>query len=147
MGTVSHVPSPSAPRHCAPRSHHSPKEGSKTRSVSYAQDSQSKSTVPEDLAEAPAKSPRAAAFFKTLESNNRYAILFRVHTAKNSATRGAAGRAVRLVRLLDAPDDIPLLAPMIERELPYRIVQSPGGRVLRQIGIPHGKDAARLRAG
>jgi AraC-like DNA-binding protein len=40
---------------------------------------------------------------------------------------------LRLVRLLDAPGDIPLLAPMIERELLYRIMQSPGGGVLRQI--------------
>jgi AraC-like DNA-binding protein len=40
---------------------------------------------------------------------------------------------VRLVRLLDEPHDIPLLAPMIERELLYRVLQSPGGPVLRQI--------------
>ena len=40
---------------------------------------------------------------------------------------------VRLVRLLDAPHDIPLLAPMIERELLYRVLQSAGGPVLRQI--------------
>jgi AraC-like DNA-binding protein len=49
------------------------------------------------------------------------------------ATREMRDALVRLVRLLDAPDDIPLLAPMIERELLYRIVQSPGGGVLRQI--------------
>ena len=40
---------------------------------------------------------------------------------------------LRLIRLLDAPADVPLLAPMIERELLYRVVQSPRGVVLRQM--------------
>lgn len=40
---------------------------------------------------------------------------------------------VRLLRLLDAPADVPLLAPMIERELLYRVLQSPRGAVLRQL--------------
>jgi len=39
---------------------------------------------------------------------------------------------LRLVRLVEAPDDAPLLAPMIERELLYRALQSERGRVLRQ---------------
>lgn len=39
----------------------------------------------------------------------------------------------RLLRLLDAPHDAPLLAPMFERELLYRVLQSPRGVVLRQI--------------
>jgi AraC-like DNA-binding protein len=39
---------------------------------------------------------------------------------------------LRLVRLVEAPDDVPLLAPMIERELLYRALQSEHGRVLRQ---------------
>jgi uncharacterized protein YdeI (YjbR/CyaY-like superfamily) len=54
-----------------------------------AYDSQSRSTVPPDLAKALAANPRAAAFFKTLESYNRYAILFRIHTAKKPETRTA----------------------------------------------------------
>jgi uncharacterized protein YdeI (YjbR/CyaY-like superfamily) len=54
-----------------------------------AYDSQSRSTVPPDLAEALAANPRAARFFGTLESHNRYAILFRVHTAKKPETRAA----------------------------------------------------------
>jgi uncharacterized protein YdeI (YjbR/CyaY-like superfamily) len=54
-----------------------------------AYDSQSRATVPPDLAEALAANPRAAAFFGTLESRNRYAILFRVHTAKKPETRAA----------------------------------------------------------
>lgn len=40
---------------------------------------------------------------------------------------------LRLVRLLEAPADVPLLAPMLERELLYRILQGPRGVVLRQI--------------
>jgi AraC-like DNA-binding protein len=40
---------------------------------------------------------------------------------------------LRLVRLVDAPDDVPLLAPMIERELIYRVLQSEHGAVLRQL--------------
>ncbi|RYE86211.1 MAG: AraC family transcriptional regulator, partial [Myxococcales bacterium] len=39
----------------------------------------------------------------------------------------------RLLRLLDAPADAPLLAPMFERELLYRVLQSPRGVILRQI--------------
>jgi len=39
----------------------------------------------------------------------------------------------RLLRLLDAPADAPLLAPMFERELLYRVLQSPRGIILRQI--------------
>jgi len=39
---------------------------------------------------------------------------------------------LRFVRLVEAPDDVPLLAPMIERELLYRVLQSEHGTVLRQ---------------
>ena len=47
----------------------------------------SKSTVPEDLQAALDAHPAAAAFFKTLSSQNRYAILFRLQTAKKPETR------------------------------------------------------------
>ena len=53
-----------------------------------AYEPQSKATVPADLAAALAASPRAKAFFATLESRNRYAVLWRVSTAKTEATRG-----------------------------------------------------------
>jgi uncharacterized protein YdeI (YjbR/CyaY-like superfamily) len=43
--------------------------------------------VPEDLQAALERNPNAAAFFKTLNSQNRYAILFRLHTAKKAETR------------------------------------------------------------
>jgi uncharacterized protein YdeI (YjbR/CyaY-like superfamily) len=44
-------------------------------------------TVPPDLARALARAPRARAFFETLDSANRYAILYRVETAKLPETR------------------------------------------------------------
>lgn len=37
---------------------------------------------------------------------------------------------LRLVRLVDAPDHVPVLAPMIERELIYRVLTSEHGAVL-----------------
>ncbi|MBB2203108.1 AraC family transcriptional regulator [Gluconacetobacter tumulisoli] len=41
--------------------------------------------------------------------------------------------AARLVGLLDTPQDIPVLAPMIVRELLYRLLHGEQGNVLRQI--------------
>lgn len=45
------------------------------------------STVPDDLAEALDGNPRARAFFDVLDAANRYAILYRVTTAKLPETR------------------------------------------------------------
>jgi len=44
-------------------------------------------TVPEDLAAALARSARARAFFEELDGANRYAILYRIQTAKKPETR------------------------------------------------------------
>lgn len=52
-----------------------------------AYDSASKSTVPADFQAALDASPRALAFFSTLDSGNRYALLFRIQTAKKPETR------------------------------------------------------------
>jgi uncharacterized protein YdeI (YjbR/CyaY-like superfamily) len=52
-----------------------------------AYESQSRVTVPEDLARALAANERARAFFATLDSANRYAILYRIGTAKKPETR------------------------------------------------------------
>jgi uncharacterized protein YdeI (YjbR/CyaY-like superfamily) len=52
-----------------------------------AYDSPRTATVPEDFQAALNKSPRAKAFFATLESRNRYAILFRIQTVKKAETR------------------------------------------------------------
>jgi uncharacterized protein YdeI (YjbR/CyaY-like superfamily) len=63
-----------------------------------AYDSPRTATVPDDLAAALAGSPRAAATFATLSAANRYAILFRVQTAKKVETR--ARRIADLVAML-----------------------------------------------
>jgi len=52
-----------------------------------AYESQSRIAVPEDLARALAANERARAFFATLDSANRYAILYRIGTAKKPETR------------------------------------------------------------
>ena len=44
-------------------------------------------TVPDDLASALRRNPKAQAFFDELNSANRYAILFRIHAAKKPETR------------------------------------------------------------
>src|SRR3954468_22269570 len=52
-----------------------------------AYDAQSKASVPEDLQRELDANPDAAAFFATLESYNRYAILYRLQEAKKPETR------------------------------------------------------------
>jgi AraC-like DNA-binding protein len=39
---------------------------------------------------------------------------------------------LRLIALLDTPQDVPVLAPMLEREILYRLLQGPQGGVVRQ---------------
>jgi uncharacterized protein YdeI (YjbR/CyaY-like superfamily) len=63
-----------------------------------AYESQSRVTVPEDLARALAANPRARAFFATLDSANRYAVLYRIGTAKRPETR--ASRIATFVAML-----------------------------------------------
>ena len=55
-------------------------------------------TVPDDLAAALAAEPAAQEAFATLDGTNRYAVLWRVHTAASPATR--AGRIASLVQML-----------------------------------------------
>jgi uncharacterized protein YdeI (YjbR/CyaY-like superfamily) len=52
-----------------------------------AYESQSKAELPADFAEALAKNKKAAAFYATLNSANRYAIVYRLHSAKKPETR------------------------------------------------------------
>lgn len=49
--------------------------------------SASNSTIPPDLAQALAANPKAQAFFATLNSQNRYAILYRIQSVKKADTR------------------------------------------------------------
>jgi uncharacterized protein YdeI (YjbR/CyaY-like superfamily) len=61
-------------------------------------------TVPDDLqAELDAR-PEAAAFFAELSSQNRYAILYRLHDAKRPETR--ARRLAKFVAMLEAGETI-----------------------------------------
>ena len=50
---------------------------------------QSTAQVPEDLRAALARNKEAGSFFETLDSTNRYAILYRIHSAKKAETRVA----------------------------------------------------------
>lgn len=42
---------------------------------------------------------------------------------------------IRLVRLLDNPKDIPVLAPLFKKEILYRVLQGPHGAALKQMTI------------
>ncbi|MFS4094219.1 YdeI/OmpD-associated family protein [Streptomyces sp. AF1A] len=59
---------------------------------------QSSATVPDDLRAALDAVPEAAAFFATLDSRNRYAVLYRVQDAKKAETRAA--RIAKFVAML-----------------------------------------------
>ncbi|MGJ7902020.1 YdeI/OmpD-associated family protein [Lysobacter sp. 1R34A] len=63
-----------------------------------AYDSASKIEVPDDLAKALDRQPKARAFFEQLDKTNRYAVLWRVQTAKKPETR--ASRIEKLVAML-----------------------------------------------
>ncbi len=45
----------------------------------------------------------------------------------------------RLIALLDRPGDAPVLAPMIRREIVWRLLAGPDGAMVRQIGMKDGR--------
>jgi uncharacterized protein YdeI (YjbR/CyaY-like superfamily) len=63
-----------------------------------AYDSPKRSKVPDDLRKALARSTRARAFFAELDARNRYAILYRIQTARKPETR--ARRIAEFVKML-----------------------------------------------
>ncbi|MBO3749185.1 YdeI/OmpD-associated family protein [Streptosporangiaceae bacterium NEAU-GS5] len=63
-----------------------------------AYDGAKNATVPDDLAAALTADPAAAAFFETLDRQNRYAILYRIQDAKKAETR--ARRIEKFVAML-----------------------------------------------
>jgi len=65
-----------------------------------AYESQSRATVPDDLRRQLDRDPAARKFFESLESHNRYAILYRIHEAKRPETR--ARRIARFMEMLRA---------------------------------------------
>jgi uncharacterized protein YdeI (YjbR/CyaY-like superfamily) len=69
-----------------------------------AYEGQKVASVPDDLQRELDAHPRAAEFFATLNSQNRYAILYRLQTAKKPETR--ARRLTQFVEMLDAGEKI-----------------------------------------
>jgi uncharacterized protein YdeI (YjbR/CyaY-like superfamily) len=69
-----------------------------------AYESQSRATVPPDLQSELDTRPAAKQFFESLESHNRYAILYRIQEAKRPETR--ARRIAKFVAMLEAGERI-----------------------------------------
>ena len=69
-----------------------------------AYDSPSGATVPSDFQAALDANPRAAAFFEALDRANRYAILWRIQTAKKAKTR--ARKIEQFTRMLERKEKI-----------------------------------------
>lgn len=69
-----------------------------------------------------------------------------LYTAETGSTLLDA--ALRLVRLLDTPQDIAALAPLVQREILYRLLSAPEGWRLAQIATPdsHGQRISRAIA-
>jgi uncharacterized protein YdeI (YjbR/CyaY-like superfamily) len=79
-----------------------------------AYDGAASSSVPTDLAAVLARNARALAFFETLDGANRYAILYRVQTAKKPETR--AERITRFVAMCARGETIHPKRPMKGRD-------------------------------
>ena len=69
-----------------------------------AYDSPSRSSVPSDFQVELDKSPAAKAFFATINSANRYAILFRIQTARKAETR--ARRIQEFISMLEKKETL-----------------------------------------
>ncbi len=66
--------------------------------------SQSKASVPHDLQAELDRNPEAAAFFATLDSANRYAVLYRIEEAKKPETR--ARRIEKFIGMLNRGEKV-----------------------------------------
>ena len=53
---------------------------------------------------------------------------------------------LRMMRIIDRPNEAAVLAPMIEREILFRVLQGPLGGMLREIARPEGRLAQVRRA-
>lgn len=69
-----------------------------------AYDSSGKATVPGDFQSALDDNARAKAFFDTLDSRNRYAVLYRIQTARKAETR--AKRISQFVLMLERHEKV-----------------------------------------
>ncbi len=72
-----------------------------------AYDSQSKITIPPDFQSELDKNPKAKEFFETINSQNRYSILWRIQTAKKPETRLA-----RIQKYIEMLSDKQTIYPM-----------------------------------
>ncbi|MEM7667450.1 MAG: AraC family transcriptional regulator [Pseudomonadota bacterium] len=54
--------------------------------------------------------------------------------------------ASRLLRLVETPEDVPVLAPVYERELLYRVLSAPGGRAVARAVLASGPERHVARA-
>jgi AraC-like DNA-binding protein len=93
------------------------------------------------VVEASPTQPYVAVSMK-LDRENLSSLVLDVPDGPEGQTAGFAVSAVtpdlidawsRLLSLLDTPEDVPVLAPMHEREVLYRLLRGPQGGVLRQI--------------
>lgn len=66
--------------------------------------------------------------------------------ATGEVTRPLVDAFVRLIALLDAPEDIPILAPVIQREIVYRLLTGDQGARLRQIAAAGSQSQQIARA-
>jgi AraC-like DNA-binding protein len=66
--------------------------------------------------------------------------------AVNALTSDLIDPVVRLLRLLDRPDDVPVLGPAIEREILWRLINSDQGAMVRQIGLVDSRISQVARA-
>ncbi|RIV40889.1 AraC family transcriptional regulator [Micromonospora radicis] len=56
--------------------------------------------------------------------------------AVSTASGELLDAVLRLVRLLDQPRDIPVLAPLVKREILWRLLTGDQGALVRQLGLP-----------
>jgi uncharacterized protein YdeI (YjbR/CyaY-like superfamily) len=97
--------------------------------------SQRTAELPEDLAAALAGNPKASAFFATLNRVNRYAILYRTHTAKKPETRAA--RIAKFVAMLAKGETIHPQSPPPSTKAPAgKARKAPAGKARK---APAGK--------
>jgi AraC-like DNA-binding protein len=66
--------------------------------------------------------------------------------AVSNASDELLDAVVRMVRLLDRPRDIPVLAPLVEREILWRLITGEQGAVVRQLGLADSNLANIARA-
>ena len=77
--------------------------------------------------------PQAHAAFGAGGARLENAVSQRRGLAVGEATVGLLAAAGRLLELLDTPEDIPFLVPLLQREIAYRILRTPQGERLRAI--------------